>query len=520
MMLKKHDSKKFKILVRGDCTSRRSIYLNRDLFPSEFTLIQNQKSPAIFFMDAVGGSTVEVEFLERISLTEKMPDILKQYYLGQSDRSIILEEDADLVIMDNYAEMNFDIWEPKDGGAKFWIHPKYIKDQAWFYENYRNLGKRNFNQSVEDFKRLIEYLTARNPNAKFLILNQQVEYYKKLHSRIEFYNLGAEVSKGVHGLYRAPALLKENLLMADIGSCGEGQTLHFQAETYRNMLQLSGINFIKNEEINFSIEPNKNFYAKDNAEKIKYKEIAVNFGFNTNMCLGICSALQELKIKKNLSNYIYIDDVTETLKWTPAVIERSNILDFGKWLTDVNKTYNRRYLMNRSKSKGYSFKEFNPKLFIPDIWEINNSTELRSGGSMRGSYLKSIEELGGAPDRMYLPISPKCKLHWSKTFGIFAPDPGYFQGNQTVNERLLAYISIRRIGDIALYTQVMGHKDYLNDGIMYHLHFEIVRLLSTENNDWNSLIVLMYGGVGNGGKSLWQWKNKVGFAPCILKNIQ
>jgi hypothetical protein len=93
-------------------------------------------------------------------------------------------------------------------------------------------------------------------------------------------------------------------------------------------------------------------------------------------------------------------------------------------------------------------------------------------------------------------------------------EPGYKQGSIEVNERLLAYISLRRCGDVALYSQIMGHGDYLNQGVLVLLHHEVIRWISENTHGLASgLRYVMYGGQQNGGGSLLQFKRQAGFTP-------
>ena len=69
-----------------------------------------------------------------------------------------------------------------------------------------------------------------------VFLNQQVEIYPKLHGRMEFYELGRLVSESVKNCYFGGVLSREELELADIGSCGANLTLHYTGPTYRKML--------------------------------------------------------------------------------------------------------------------------------------------------------------------------------------------------------------------------------------------------------------------------------------------
>jgi hypothetical protein len=83
-----------------------------------------------------------------------------------------------------------------------------------------------------------------------------------------------------------------------------------------------------------------------------------------------------------------------------------------------------------------------------------------------------------------------------------------------VNERLLAYISLRRCGDVILYSQIMGHGDYLSQGVLVLLHHEVIRWIGEHRDGLTrGLRFVMYGGVQNGGEGLLQFKRQSGFTP-------
>ena len=145
---------------------------------------------------------------------------------------------------------------------------------------------------------------------------------------------------------------------------------------------------------------------------------------------------------------------------------------------------------------------------------VNHSKAVRSGGAMRGSYLRTVEEMGGAPTRPHVATPPACVHHWGLTFGVFLPEPGHVQGTVRVDERLLAYLSLRRFGDVALYSQILGHGDHLAHGILVLLHHEVVHWISEHlDGPARGLRYLMYGGQQNSGESLFQFKRQSGFTP-------
>lgn len=506
------DGKPFKILARGDCTSWRSTHLNKDMFPDGMTFVQNQKSPFILFLEAADGVSCTREALEEISDVSKMSGALPVHYMGQADRSILEESDADLIMMDTWADMNFDLWRSNREGWLVWIHPKFLRDPESFYKNFTKIGKRTLEQSLNDAEALVKLLRQKNPKAPVLFMNQQTDFYPRMDGRREYYDFGRMASQRIENSYFGGVIEKDDLQLADVGSCGPGQTLHYKAETYRSMFE-KALKDGLGESISSGFRKIKKF-ALDNKERTEFPEGSVSFGYSEGHS-GSCGNVDT--VRRNFCSYIDIPNYTETLRWTPVVISIRDNESYESWERIVKKRYDRVRMKKRSERLGYVVHPFHPKLHVPDMHEIHHSAEARSGGSMRGDYLKSIEEMGGYPDRHLQPVKPACPLHWAVSMGVFEPLPGHKQGEIAVDEKLVGYINLRRSGDVLLYSRIMGHADHLQNGVMYHLHFDIVKwAFDQEIPQMQGLKYVMYGGIGNGGASLWQWKRTAGFEPRQL----
>ena len=171
----------------------------------------------------------------------------------------------------------------------------------------------------------------------------------------------------------------------------------------------------------------------------------------------------------------------------------------------------------KSLKAGFRVEPFVRKVFLADVVEVNTSKEERTGRPMRDSYLRTVEELGGAAATYSEPSPPPCPVHWDQWWGVFRDDPGRTQGTLTVDKQLLAYIDLRRVGELAIYSYIIGHGDYLSDGVMFHLHFELMRrMLGDDAPDTQGLGALMYAGFHQGGHGLVLWKKKAGFSPGLL----
>lgn len=158
----------------------------------------------------------------------------------------------------------------------------------------------------------------------------------------------------------------------------------------------------------------------------------------------------------------------------------------------------------------YASRIFEHENFVPDFHEINYSKPIRCGRPMTSSYTRSVEEMGGAPT-VWKELTPiKCPVHWLRLWGIFKPDPGYKQGDIVVDQKLLGYISLTRVGNYVQYAMILGHGDYLKDGIIYRLHFAVLEWLLSEAPEVRGLDFVWYCN-WYGGPGLRLWKKKAGF---------
>lgn len=491
--------RKLKILARGDCTSRRSFALNREQI-GDYLLVQNEKSPLVLFLDAIRGVTIDPAYLEEVSVSENMPRTLQAFYQGQANRSIIHETGADLLVIDSYADMNFELWERSDG-AKLWIHPAYLRDRESFLKSHTKLGRRTLEQSVNDAVEFIAHVRSNNPGIPVLLLNQQTEFYPKLDGRREYYDFGRLVAERVEDAYFGGSLEKDDLVLADVGSCGPGMTLHYQAETYEQMLRRA-----VDEGLGAAMES-----RLVEAQKAEAPPVAVSFQSHEG-----CEAAADRAVRTFARYMVMPDEGHLEPKYTPMVVSLSDLHD-GSWYARVKASGGGARLRQANKAArlGYYVKQFPWKLHLPDVYEVNTSMDARSGGAMRDNYKLSVDDLGGAPTGPISLPTIRCHQHWNVAFGVFLAEPGHTQGTEITDERLVGYITLSRIGDIILYSRTMGHGDHLAKGSLILLHHEVMEWLREAQVAQDAKFV-MYGGVQNGGEGLRIWKERSGFVPQSL----
>ncbi len=177
---------------------------------------------------------------------------------------------------------------------------------------------------------------------------------------------------------------------------------------------------------------------------------------------------------------------------------------------------------------GYVFHPFVKRNHIPDIYGedgIHRSMPERCGKPMKPNYLRTVEEMGGAPLMRYRLVPPSCPRHWRLSVGAFEPHPGYEQGLIVTSERLVAYIDLVRFGEIVLYSMIIGHGQHLRKGVVGALHATIVRQAIEEgaivDRSFSGVSGIVYAGMYQGGyaqgqKGLYHWKRKAMFEPVKL----
>jgi len=103
--------------------------------------------------------------------------------------------------------------------------------------------------------------------------------------------------------------------------------------------------------------------------------------------------------------------------------------------------------------------------------------------------------------------------------------------NPTDTNDLLGYIQLKRYGELAIYSTILGHGEFLGRGIMPHLHLSIMSsILWVNSKPWvdklgdkiagtdlyDGIKWLMYAGYHDGTKGLNLWKKKAGFDPVMF----
>lgn len=157
-----------------------------------------------------------------------------------------------------------------------------------------------------------------------------------------------------------------------------------------------------------------------------------------------------------------------------------------------------RNIRNKARRKGYycrllSLEERNG--LLDSIHEINISKEIRQGRPMSAGYT----EYPKAYSTDY-----SCKKHYGQWIGCF--DSG---------GKMVGYIVAQVCGSLCASSMVMGHGDYLGDGIMYLLYDYFMEFAHGDGCD-----VIVYSRWSDGGDGLRAFKHNIGMAAysiCLFK---
>jgi hypothetical protein len=182
-----------------------------------------------------------------------------------------------------------------------------------------------------------------------------------------------------------------------------------------------------------------------------------------------------------------------------AVMDRkyrvgASIMETPETLSDwraMHRTARKR--ADRCERLGYRFAEVDYSLHSEEMFAINTSLPTRQGRPMSDGYLKNIK-------RGKLPDFP-CAVHRTTTYGVMS------------GQRLVAYMTLHRAGELALVSMILGHGDHLQNDVMYLLFQGIVE------NQAGLGGILYYNRWDSGREGLRFFKERLGFSEGSLEWI-
>lgn len=220
----------------------------------------------------------------------------------------------------------------------------------------------------------------------------------------------------------------------------------------------------------------------------------------------------------------------------PCVIDLDRFADFDAYLARLKRHSKGGILqqIKKARAQGFYSKTMLRDLYYRQCHEIQTSKHFRSGpvlaAFMRSApsadfaagitladiahYLgrKLSEVAQGVP--FPEPPPPPCPHHWSVDWGAFIAEPVPGIGGITLAERLVAYVFLKRIGNVVRTRGVMAHGDYLARNVMKLLFHDVMRwLLTRQDPRVAGVRYLHYGAIEHGNDGLAAWKRSFGFMP-------
>jgi len=144
------------------------------------------------------------------------------------------------------------------------------------------------------------------------------------------------------------------------------------------------------------------------------------------------------------------------------------------------------HFARKAKSRGYVLTEIDRNKFVDDIYEINNSVDMRQGRPMDEAYRR--KETSYVHEKNY------------RHFGVLNPAG-----------KLVAYSDLGFYGNFAAFNRVIGIRN--NDGIMHLMLSEIIsELIDKRSHDY-----VMYDTYFGASPGLKTFKTMLGFEPYRAK---
>ena len=149
-----------------------------------------------------------------------------------------------------------------------------------------------------------------------------------------------------------------------------------------------------------------------------------------------------------------------------------------------------RQKVRRAGREGYVFAPIDRNAFLDDIFAINASMPERQGRPMGEAYQQQPAPQGPSPDF-------SCARHALRHYGVLR------EGH------LYAYAWVYVVGEMCLFSTILGHGEHMKSGIMSLLVAEAVRDLMTVAG----LRYAMYNLHASGTDGLRFFKEQMGFQP-------
>lgn len=172
----------------------------------------------------------------------------------------------------------------------------------------------------------------------------------------------------------------------------------------------------------------------------------------------------------------------------------------------------------KALKKGYHVQHFAAANYSNDLVAIRKSMKIRSFGLMLDAWTVNEDQFGGIPSQWVEPSMPSCHQHWEQMLGVFISKPGHKQGELVVNQQLVGYARLHRIGNMLAYKDFMGDGRFVGDGVMKLLHIHILQwILDSGDPHVEGIDNIAHGSIERGSEGIFFWKKKALFSPYRVK---
>lgn len=208
------------------------------------------------------------------------------------------------------------------------------------------------------------------------------------------------------------------------------------------------------------------------------------------------------------------------------------VLDLGRWptyeawRTELFKFHGKgmRCQLKRAVKAGMTVEPFEKSNFLEDWVAVDLSKPARQGRPMGEGYRKTLEERGGAPSEWRELSEIKCPRHYRRCIGAFVPAPKRTIAGRVVEKRLVAYISTIRTDELLVFSQILGHSDFLPLGAVPAMIAQMLVMLYATGGvrapQVDGVRGILYGGFGDGQEGLRHFKTRMGFEARRLVSAQ
>jgi len=176
-------------------------------------------------------------------------------------------------------------------------------------------------------------------------------------------------------------------------------------------------------------------------------------------------------------------------KYGVALIDLYIYKRYEKYISSVSGKNSPAYYSRRASGKGYSVVLIDRNNFSDDIFLVNVSASSRQGRDMPYAYRKKINSFDDCVNYKY--------------YGVL------------IEKKLVAYADVGWYGNFVIISKILGHADFLKDGVMYLLITRIVQ----DAFDIEGVRFVMYDTMLGGTDGLLLFKKKFLFQPYIADSV-